>query len=173
MGREARAARREAGSQPRAANGRQGAGRCREEGVGGGRGRPRLRPPHAPGGTREGEREKKKGKREKGTARRWSSPKGKECGKGMRTKKTVRTERLCKCARHVHRDPLRRSGSRGRRQRWNNAHWDRGEFLNSTQWPDLLKTSGKLSEMRAGLLPAWQPLPVLILWQIISARVSF
>lgn len=65
MGREARAARREAGSQPRAANGRQGAGRCREEGVGGGRGRPRLRPPHAPGGTREGEREKKKGKKGK------------------------------------------------------------------------------------------------------------
>lgn len=44
MGRETRAARREAGSEARAANGLEGAWRCREEAVGGGRGRRRLCP---------------------------------------------------------------------------------------------------------------------------------
>lgn len=43
MGREARAARREAGREARTANGQEGAWRCREEEVGGGRGRGRLR----------------------------------------------------------------------------------------------------------------------------------
>lgn len=44
MGLEARAARREAGSEARAANGREEAWRCREEEAGGGAGLPGLRP---------------------------------------------------------------------------------------------------------------------------------
>lgn len=78
MGREARAARREAGSEARAANGREGAWRCREEEVGGGRGRRKLRPLTRAGwDALGGHGGSVRGKREKGTVRRRSSPEGK------------------------------------------------------------------------------------------------
>lgn len=74
MGREARAARREAGSEERAANGREGAWRCREEEAGGGRGPGGSASSHAPGGTCWAGTGEACGKTGKGTVWRRSSP---------------------------------------------------------------------------------------------------
>lgn len=78
MGREARAARREAGArrgQPMGGRGRGVAVRKRQaEGGAGGGSAPHTRRVGRAGRARG----KREGKREKGTVRRWSSPKGKE-----------------------------------------------------------------------------------------------